>query len=146
MKKWGQPPAKQRNFVGLAWDDRSQSPFFHKLSRVREIGHAGLEQRESAKAGERHETCHPLENRGSQPVGTCAVLNCKTIVGRARAKVKSSTHPKRRVQNRKPWALPKKRCLELSSLNKCGSLSTSKFQTPFFWAKPKPIRFYLTSK
>src|SRR5438132_4074376 len=29
-------------------------------------------------------------------------------------------------------ALPKKRCLELSSLNKAGVLSASKFQTPFF--------------
>jgi hypothetical protein len=29
VKKWGQAPAKQRNFLGFAWDGRSQSPFFH---------------------------------------------------------------------------------------------------------------------
>jgi hypothetical protein len=27
-EKWGQAPAKQRNFLGFAWDGRSQSPFF----------------------------------------------------------------------------------------------------------------------
>src|SRR5207244_8605516 len=34
VKKWGQAPAKQRNFLRLAWDGRSQSPFFHKLAMV----------------------------------------------------------------------------------------------------------------
>jgi hypothetical protein len=32
LKKWGQAPAKQRIFLGLTWDGRSQSPFFHKFS------------------------------------------------------------------------------------------------------------------
>src|SRR5437660_10084777 len=33
-------------------------------------------------------------------------------------------------------ALPKKRCLELSSLNKCGSFQRFKVPDAFFWAKP----------
>src|SRR5437868_3743107 len=40
---------------------------------------------------------------------------------------------------RLPLALPKKRCLELSSLNKCGSLERFKVPDTFFWAKPLPL-------
>jgi hypothetical protein len=42
-EKWGQAPAKQRNFLGFAWDGRSQSPFFHKLSAVRQLGTVKLD-------------------------------------------------------------------------------------------------------
>src|SRR5206468_7412638 len=43
----------------------------------------------------------------------------------------------KRCGSRNGWTWPKKRCLELSSLNKCWSFECLKVPDTFFWAKPR---------
>ena len=64
VKKWGQAPAKQRDFLGFAWDGRSQSPFFTSSHRFVIPGYAKRHESQElslgCQTGQRQATRCPL--------------------------------------------------------------------------------------